>query len=462
MTEVIAGQSVSLLSQWYDFQGGSLTDLDATPTITIVHIATGTTALAATSSGVTHPGAGSYGYAWTPSSALTGGVYLATWAGLKNGNPVTATETITVIAPARSADANTSPHGVWYATREDVMRALDVKLTARSQRQIDRAIESASRSIDDLCHRRFCPVQATRSFDWPGSQYRPSWRLWLDDQELISLTSITSGGTAISPADVVLYPLAGPPYNRVETSLGSSAAWGGGDTHQADINITGLFGYRNDETTVGTLAAAVGTTTATTITVNGAAAAELGVGSVLRIDSERMLVTNRTMADTGQNVGGSGLTAQQNSVTITVTDGSAFAVDEVLLIESERMLIVDIAGNTLTVQRAWDGSVLAAHAAGVDIYAPRSLTVTRGALGTTAATHADAAPVVRWDPPGLIRDLVIAEAETRITNEQAGYARTRRTGESKSNDQVLSARDLPALREQVYNAHGRKARTRGV
>jgi len=32
MTDVIAGQPVTLLSQWYDFEGGSLTDLDATPT----------------------------------------------------------------------------------------------------------------------------------------------------------------------------------------------------------------------------------------------------------------------------------------------------------------------------------------------------------------------------------------------------------------------------------------------
>lgn len=61
MTDVIAGQSVTLLAQFYDFSGGSLTDLDATPTIAVTSIATGATALAATSSGVTHPGTGSYG-----------------------------------------------------------------------------------------------------------------------------------------------------------------------------------------------------------------------------------------------------------------------------------------------------------------------------------------------------------------------------------------------------------------
>ena len=336
-----------------------------------------------------------------------------------------------------------------YATREDVMRAMDVKLTARAARQIDRALQSASRDVDAMCHRQFYPEQATRGFDWPGSQYRPSWRLWLDDQELISLTSLASGGVSISPSDVVLYPLAGPPYNRIETNLGSSAAWGGGSTHQGDISVTGLFGYSLDETTVGALAAAVATTTATTLTVTGAASAELGVGSVLRADDERMLVTNRTMADTGQNVGGAGLTAQQNSVSLTVADGAAFAVDEVLLIESERMLVVDIAGNTLTVKRSGDGSTLAAHAAGADIYAPRTLTVQRGALGTTAAAHADATPVVRWDPPGLVQDLVIAEAVNRLTNEQAGYARTRKTGDGGTSERAMDQTALAALRTQV-------------
>jgi len=67
-----------------------------------------------------------------------------------------------------------------YATREDVMRALDSKLTARNAAQIDRALQSASRDIEALCHRTFYPEQAERSWDWPDSQQRPSWRLWLE------------------------------------------------------------------------------------------------------------------------------------------------------------------------------------------------------------------------------------------------------------------------------------------
>lgn len=349
-----------------------------------------------------------------------------------------------------------------YATREDVQRALDSKTTARNAAQIDRAIDSASRDVESLCHRRFYPQIATRFFDFPGPQYARPWRLWLDDSELISLSSLSSGGTEINEADYFLEPnRSGPPYNRVEIDLAGPATFGGGDTHQRDITLTGLFGYRNDETTVGALTAAVASASATSIAVNAAASAELGVGSVVRLDSERLLVTARAQADTGQNLAGD-LTAQNNSVSVTVADGTGFAVDEVVLIGSERMLIVDIAGNTLTVKRGWDGSVLAAHTTGADIYAPRTLTVRRGALGTTAAAHDSGAAVVRWDPPGPVRDLVLAEAVAQLSNELTGYARTRRTGDGGSSERAMDATALASLRDRVYASHGRKARVRAV
>ncbi len=351
---------------------------------------------------------------------------------------------------------------VAYATREDVMRALDSKETARNSAQIDRALESASRSIEALCHRRFYPERATRSFDWPGGQYARPWRLWLDANELISVTTLSSGGRSIAGADYFLEPNAsGPPYSRIEIDLASSAAFGGGDTHQRDITVTGVFGFRDDESLVGTLTAAVATTSATTVAVSAAASAALGVGSVVRVDSERMLVTGRAMADTGQNLGAD-IDQQIKTTTVTVQSGAAFAVDEVILIDSERMLIVDIAGNNLVVKRGWDGFPNATHTNGADIYAARTLTVTRGALGTTAATHDNGASVTRWDPPGLIRDLAIAEAVARLANEQAGYAKTRKTGDGTTGERALDTTALPNLRNQVYEALGRRARVRAV
>jgi hypothetical protein len=351
----------------------------------------------------------------------------------------------------------------WYATREDIKAELDVKETARANARIDRALEDASRAVEALTHRRFYPEQDTRTWDWPNGQNARSWRIWLDSNEVISITSLTVGGQTQAPGTYFPSRSDGrdePPYTRLELDLDGPAAFGGGTpTQQRNIALTALFGYRNDETTAGALAAPVNSASTGTVTVDANASAGLGVGSLLRVDAERMVVTGRRMLDTGQNLGGSGLTNQPNNVAVTVTDGTGFAVDEVLLIESERMLIVDIAGTTLTVRRAWDGSTIAPHASGVDIYAPRLLTVARGALGTTAATHTSGATVARWDAPGPVRQLTVAEALNDLLQGRSGYARTAGTGE---NEREMSGRGLKELRDRVYTSHGRKARLRGV
>ncbi|MFE1205645.1 hypothetical protein ACFW5V_28575 [Streptomyces sp. NPDC058762] len=345
-----------------------------------------------------------------------------------------------------------------YATREEIKAELDVRETARSNARIDRALDDASRAVEALCHRTFYPWQGERRFDWPDSQYRPSWRIWLDDHGLISLTSITSGGVAIDPDDVVLYPNGGTPYTRIETNLGTSATWGGGGTHQQDVTITGLWGYRNDETPAGSLAEALDDTE-TGVDVDAETSATVGVGSLLRIDNERLLVTGRTQLDTGQTVGGAGLTAINNSVTVTVQDGAGFAAGEVLLIDGERLRIDDVAGDTLVVTRAWDGSTIAAHTAGAVIYAPRALTVQRAALGTTAAAHTLGAAVHLFVPPGPVRQYVVAEALTSLLQGRSGYARTAGSGES---EREATGTGLRALRDRVYASHGRHARMRGV
>jgi hypothetical protein len=346
----------------------------------------------------------------------------------------------------------------YYATREEIKAELDVKETARSNTRIDRALADATETIHGLCHRTFYPEQDTRHFDWPNMQYARSWRLWLDANEVISVTTLTSGGTTIVAADYFLEPNQyGPPYNRIEIDLDSNAAFGGGDTHQRDISVTGLFGYRNDETTLGSTDEALDDSE-TGVDVDAATSAAVGIGSLLRIDSERVIVTGRSQLDTGQNLGGN-LTAANNDVAVSVTDGTGYAVDEVILIDSEKMRIDEISGNTLTVTRAWDGTTLAAHTSSADIYAPRTLAVTRGALGTTAATHTTSTTVQRWDPPGPVRQLCVAEALVDLLQGRSGYARTAGSGEG---EREVSGRGLKDLRDRVYVSHGRKARTRSV
>lgn len=345
--------------------------------------------------------------------------------------------------------------GIWYATREDVKSALDFKESARNDGQIDRALEAASRGIEGLLHRKFYPMTATRYFAWPNTSRSRSWRLWLDADEVISVTTLSSGGTTISAPDFFLEPVnSGPPYNRVEIDLASSASFNSGSTHQRNIAITGVFGYTSNSEPAGLLAEALDSSE-TSVDVSDSAL--IGVGSIILVELERMLVTGKTMVTAGQTLQ-TPMTAAQNNVTVAVTTGSAFHVGETILLDSERMLIVDIAGNNLTVKRAWDGTVLATHS-GSTLYAPRTLSVVRGALGTTAATHADTTPVTRHVVPGLVRELALAEAINIIQGESSGFARSVDAGEKKM---MLTGRGVEIIRENAIAELGRNARMRTV
>jgi hypothetical protein len=463
MTDVTAGQTVTLLGQFFDFQGGALVDLDATPTIAIVNIGTAAVALAATTAGVTHPGTGSYGYAWTAPLSLAAGTYLATWSGTKAAAPVAASETLTVYSPS-STQTPPSSAGIWYCTREDVKTALDLKETARSNGAIDRAIQAGTDSINSLCQRRFAPTSGTRYFDWPNHQYARAWRLWLEQNDVIAVTSLVSGGVTIPTSDYNVEPVnSGPPFNYIEMKLSSSSAFSAGPTFQRSIAVTGLWGYGNDEAPAGTVAV---NATASAATIQVTDSASIGVGQLIRIGAERLQVTEKAWVTTGQTLQ-TPLTASQANQTVAVTDGTVYTVGETLLLDAERMLIVDIAGNNLTVKRAWDGSTLAAHS-GSTIYAPRRLTVTRGVLGTTAAAMNAGDTIVKWVSPGLLRELNVAEAVVALLRESSGYAGQTGVGSpSRTVGGGQAIRSAPGIaigdmRAQAYNTFGRKARTRAV
>ncbi len=215
--------------------------------------------------------------------------------------------------------------------------------------------------------------------------------------------------------------------------------------------MIGVHGYRADEEPAGELAAAISSTSATALTVSDASL--VGVGSILRVDTERMIVTSRGWTTSAQTLQ-TPLTASAANVGVVVSDGTAFFPGEALLLDSERMSIVDIAGNTLTVKRAQDGSVLATHT-GSTIYVSRALTVTRGALGTTAATHSSGADLARHVPPPLVTELAIAEATVGLLQAGAGYARVIGAGENQREARGVGLADL---RKRCRTAHGLKAR----
>lgn len=354
---------------------------------------------------------------------------------------------------------------VCYATRQEIMRALDTREAARNALLIDRANESAARSLEALTKRVFYPTDDTRVFDWPNYQYANPWRLWLHNNELaVSPALVIKAGTQVIPQNQVFYgpwmEAPGPPWLWIELDRSTSAAFGGdAPTPQRSISIQGTFGFDTNKDQVATLAAAISSPTATTLTISDGS--RLGPGVVIIIDTERMLVQDASMSATGLSLSGTGVnTASANDQTLATTGTGALNQYEVVLIDAERMLVVDFtSGGAAVVKRGYDGTTVSTHAASAPVSALRTLVVSRGALGTSAATHSNAAPVYRHRVPSLVRDLSIAKAEYQLLGEASGYAGSPSAGGSHP---IRYGETMEHLADKVCQRYRRNARIRAI
>jgi hypothetical protein len=353
--------------------------------------------------------------------------------------------------------ATTTPDGAFYVSREKLRQTLDYKESARNNVQMDAALRSATSQVEATLQRTFFPWTGTRYFDWPARISARTGRLWLDDSELVTLTTLSSGGTAITPGNIFLEPANdGPPFDRLEIDRSTSSSFDSGDTSQRSIAISGVWGYWAEVTQVATLAEALD---ASETGIDVSSVADIGVGDVIKVENESMVVTARNMATTSTTITGD-LAALDNVVTVPVSSAAGYTVGEVILIDSERMYVVDIAANNLTVKRRWDGSVLAAHTSGATVYAPRTLEVRRGVLGTTAATHATSTAVYRHLIPGAVEALCIAEAASLLVNSAQAWAVQQNSERSAVVRPERSM--LDDIRNRTRAVLGRKARTRTV
>jgi hypothetical protein len=349
--------------------------------------------------------------------------------------------------------------GVWYVTRERVMTALDIQLTAQMNEQVDTAIESASRMVEKLTHRKFYPEIDTRYFRWPDANQRLWFRLWLEADELISLTSLSSGGVVVPPANVFLEPAnVGPPFTFIELDQNTASVFGGGSTAQRDVTLTGVFGHSADSKPAGNTTAVLNGSQ-TDVAISNSA--RVGVGDILLIDTERVIVTEKLMVSSGLTIDATdSLAASTSDTSIKLSAMTAIPqAGEQILIDAELMLVSFVAGDTLVVKRAQQGTVLATHAALATVYVPRTLTVTRGVLGTTAGGHVNPSSVTRHVPPGPVSALTLALALNQVLQEVSGYSRTVGSGDNERN---ASGAALTKLTNQVVTSFGRRARMRSV
>lgn len=354
-----------------------------------------------------------------------------------------------------------------YATRAAVRGCLESPLSSRLNRVIDESLAAATRDIDAACGfplydgddgGAMAPKTGTRYFDWPTSSTAgtPGWRLWLGGHRLLDLTALVSGSRSIDVDDVLLRPDGRPPYRYVELSLSGASALGlgAGLTWQRSTALTGEWGESATLISVGTLVGSI--TTGSTVVLSDSST--VSVGSLLVIGSERIIVTDQSLVDTGINVSGA-IATGAGVTSVPVDDGTGIHAGETVTIGAERMYVLDVSGNTLIVRRGVEGSVVTAHSNADAVLAPRSFTVARGTRGTSSASHANGATVSAWVPPSLAREWCEGLAINAVLQKLSGYVRTVGSGDYVRN---ASGAGLDALALRALRAHGRQMRTAAI
>jgi hypothetical protein len=296
----------------------------------------------------------------------------------------------------------------FYATVEQLQAAADIKSTSNETDRLRRLLDSASRKVEQRCHRHFYPLTEVRTYHLTSG----GAGFWLNS-DLLSFTAATEDGTAVVVADIEVSPAAAP-YSWIGLS-------------GVDITITGDWGYSNDTTPAGALAEALD---ASETGVDVTDSSLVGIGDLLICESEKMIVTHKTLLDTTANLAAD-LTAVVSDNEVTVNTGSLVKAGEVITIDAERMRVLSISGNDLQVVRAFDGSPIAAHTGTLDVYAPRTLTVERGAAGSTAATHSDTTVLTRNVAPAVVSEATLAEALVAYAQETSAYARVIGSGDNQ-------------------------------
>lgn len=351
----------------------------------------------------------------------------------------------------------------WYTTRESIKRAISVVGTAEDT-LIDEHVAAASREMESklMVTPAFIPKTQTRLFRWPqdadvAPQHRERYALFVD-APLLALTSIkaNSGAGADFASETFLEPINdGPPYTRIEidkATADANAVFEVGDTDQRAIHVEALWGLANATTPGGTVRSAAGIDDSVTALLVSDGSV-IGVGATALIGSEQVFIGEVVSAaeendDLLDMVGD--LAATKSVVAVTVDDGSRYNVGERILIDSEQMQIEAISVNVLTVLRAVNGSVLAAHLDNAPISVFRTCTIVRGVNGTTAAAHALTAAIVTYAIPEDAAALCRAIAIFNYQQDKSGQTGVVGAGEAAVR---VSPKALRNLWDGVLNGY---------
>lgn len=200
----------------------------------------------------------------------------------------------------------------WYTTLETVKDELGITDMLKDE-MLKRQIGRASDFIELFTERTFIPVMSTKTFDVPVED--PTTRLFLHD-ELVSITSLSDDSGVIDAANYRLYPLNRTPKTWIQLTDEDSFTYT--TSRYGAISIVGSWGYCGDVAATGTvLAAAITSTTATTLTVTDGTVIKTGYN--LLVDTEQMFVSGVSGATITVIRGNNGTTAATHLISAAVS-----------------------------------------------------------------------------------------------------------------------------------------------
>jgi hypothetical protein len=281
-----------------------------------------------------------------------------------------------------------------YCTIQEMIDDLGLH-GVKSEAKVMRYIRGASQEIDRdlgafIPYTASCKVWVTGN-DWTRLLVPP----------LLSVTSIDNDGTVLATTDWIGRPVQrawehGPYYYLDLDPDGSVAEWA-----SDDLTIVGKWGMYDYSVSLGFSASLAAVDTATLAIADGS---KLSPGMVLLIESEQLLVESTSTTTTDSTADLAEDVDATSETEITITDGTKVAVGEVIKVGFEQMLVLDIATNELQVERAYNGTSMAAHTSGAGVLVFRTFNVKRGINGTTAAIHSSKA-VYQYQAPADVNYL---------------------------------------------------------
>lgn len=236
--------------------------------------------------------------------------------------------------------------------------------------------EDASRAFDALCHRRFYPRYETRYYDHPANA-----RVLRVDDDLLEVATLTSDNGSDTIASTDYFLLCGAsynttPYDRIVIDDDSSALFEYSTTAQRATSVAGTWGYHDDW-----------------------ASAWLNSGDTVQDTTQ-------------QSAAATTLTVTSTSAADVNNETPRFMVGQLLKIGSEyEYVTAKPTATTMTVRRGANGTTAAAHLTGVAIYVYQPIEAVREAVRRWASY------MYRQKDSGIFDTTIVPDMGTIVTPE---------------------------------------------